>query len=195
MSDMTGEQLAQEIRQLRSDIPVILCTGFSHTISAEKAQAAGIDAFCMKPFTARELALTIEQVLQTHTQFETSLGERILLIDDDDQLRGGLRQMMESAGYTVIEARNGRDGMQQYRNAPPDLIITNLLMPEQEGLETIRQLRDTDPNVKIIAISGGIPNDSLDILQVARQFGAQKTLRKPFSRDELLAAIQEVLQS
>ena len=64
MPHMTGEQLARELRRIRPDIPIILCTGFSHTMNPEKAQAVGIDAFCMKPVVVRDLAVTIQQVLE-----------------------------------------------------------------------------------------------------------------------------------
>ncbi len=195
MPDLTGEQLAAEVRLLRPDIPVILCTGFSHTINPEKARAAGIDAFCIKPLTTRDLVATVQQVLQPQIAPETPPEQRILLIEDEDQLRHGLRRLLEAAGYEVVEARNGREGVNQYRTTSIDLIITNILMPEQEGLETIRQLRQNNPAVKIIAISGGVAPGGMDILDMARRFGAQRTLAKPFSRDELMTTVQEVLFS
>ena len=75
------------------------------------------------------------------------------------------------------------------------MVITDLLMPEQEGLETIRELRRDFPGVKIIAISGGDKTGTMDFLPVATKLGAQRVLPKPFERDELLGAIQEVLQT
>jgi DNA-binding NarL/FixJ family response regulator len=67
MPHMTGEALTKELRRIRPDIPIILCTGFSHVMDAEKAQALGVDAFCMKPLEARNFALTIQQVLASRT--------------------------------------------------------------------------------------------------------------------------------
>lgn len=193
MPHLTGEQFAQALRRIRPDIPIILCTGFSHTMNAETAQTLGVDAFCMKPLQTWELAVTMKRVFAQRAALCRVAGVRILLIDDDDQLRAGLRQMLESAGYAVVEARHGREGIQRYRETPVEVVITDLLMPEQEGLATIKELRQDNPTVKIIAISGGLQTGSLDFLQVAKYLGAQQTLHKPFRRDELLGAIQSVL--
>jgi PAS domain S-box-containing protein len=195
MPQMTGETLAKELRRIRPDIPIILCTGFSHTMHAEKTRALGINALCMKPFAVRDLAVTIQQVLATHTAQVPPAGARILLIDDDDQLRYMLRQQLESAGYEVEEARDGQEGVERYRDAPTDLIVTDLIMPEKEGLETIIELRREFPEVKIIAMSGGLKQTTQDFLPVAQKLGAQRVLRKPFARDELLGAIQQVLRA
>jgi len=118
---------------------------------------------------------------------------RILIIEDEIQLGGALRHMLERAGYEVVEARNGREGVHHFRAMPPDLVITDILMPEQEGLETIRALRQTCPAIKIIAISGGGQKRTLNFLFVAEKLGAQRTLWKPFRRQELLEAVRELL--
>lgn len=120
---------------------------------------------------------------------------RILLIEDDDQVRNMLRAVLEQEGYNVGEARNGREGVAHCRATPAALVITNILMPEQEGLETIRILRQEFPAVKIIAISGGGQRGNLDFLAVARQLGALRTLRKPFAMQELRTAVEDVLQT
>ncbi len=194
MPQLTGEELTRELRQHRPDIPIILCTGFSHVINAESAREQGIDAYCMKPMDVQELTATIKKVLEQRSAPTPRPKKRILLIDDDDQLRDGLRQTLEGEGYETVEARNGREGVRQCQVKPTDLIITDMLMPEQEGVETIRELRQEFPGVKIIAISGGMQSGSIDILGIAQRLGAQRTLRKPFSRDELLMTIQAVLR-
>jgi DNA-binding NtrC family response regulator len=119
---------------------------------------------------------------------------RILLIDDDDQFRRMLRMVLEHDGYIVEEAHNGRQGVASCRAAPAALVITNILMPEQEGLETIRILQREFPAVKIIAISGGGQRGNLDFLTVAQKLGAWTTLRKPFAMRELRTAVGEALQ-
>ena len=119
---------------------------------------------------------------------------RILIIDDDPQARALLRQALERAGHTVLEAADGQEGLQYYRASPTDLIITDILMPEREGLETIMALRKEFPDVKIIAISGGGRAGRLDFLDIAARLGAQRTFRKPFNLRELLAAVREVVQ-
>jgi CheY-like chemotaxis protein len=119
----------------------------------------------------------------------------ILLIDDDDEFRSMLVESLGQANYEVSEARDGREGIRSYRNHPCDLIITDLIMPEKEGLETIKELRRNYPGVKIIAISGGSRHGPFDYLKMARLFGARQVLAKPFSRQEMLAAITQVLES
>ena len=119
---------------------------------------------------------------------------RILIIDDEDQPRRMLQQVLTRAGYEVIEARNGNEGLQYFRARPTDLIITDILMPEKEGLETIIDIRREFPEVKIIAISGGGHTGNLNFLEVAKRLGAQHTLQKPFELQEMLGAVSELLQ-
>lgn len=120
---------------------------------------------------------------------------RILLIDDEDMVRAMLRQMLERSGYDVMDAPNGRVGVRLYRAAPADIVITDIFMDDQEGLETITELRHDFPNVKIIAISGGNRLDNFDGLSIARKLGAQRTFTKPFNRDVILEAIRELLET
>lgn len=118
---------------------------------------------------------------------------RILVIDDDVQFRQMLRQMLERAGYEVVDAADGREGVKLFRTLPTDLVITDIIMPEQEGIETIRELKRDFPDVKIVAISGGGRIDSKDYLCLAEQFGVTATFGKPLDREEFLAAIEELL--
>lgn len=94
---------------------------------------------------------------------------RILVIDDEPQVRAMLRQMLEREGYEVVEAEEGEEGMRRYREQPVDLVITDILMPQKEGIETIRALRRTNPGVKIIAISGGGRMSKLDSCLLPRR--------------------------
>ena len=118
---------------------------------------------------------------------------RILVIDDDDQMRTLLRQVMEWAGYEVIEAGDGREGMQKQRKQPADLVITDLIMPEQEGLETITSLKKEYPGIKIIAISGGGRIGPEAYLPAAQELGADKVFSKPFDVRELSETVKELL--
>jgi CheY-like chemotaxis protein len=119
---------------------------------------------------------------------------RILLVDDDEQFRNMLSETLRGAGYEVLEAREGAEGLKFYHEHGTDLIITDLIMPEKEGLEIIQELRRNDPEVKIIAMSGGGRNGPYDYLKVAKAFGARQVLAKPFSRQEILKAIEQVLE-
>lgn len=117
----------------------------------------------------------------------------ILLVEDDGQVRKMVRQMLERAGHEVSEAADGRTVNDLFREKTFDLIITDIFMPQKNGLETISAIRKEFPAVKIIAISGGARGGSFDFLPIARSLGAAKALKKPFSRDEMLAAVEEVL--
>lgn len=117
---------------------------------------------------------------------------RILIIDDDVQLCATLRDVLEREGYEVAEAHNGREGLERYQEAPTEVMITDILMPEQEGLETIMTLRRVDPQAKIIAISGGGQTGRMDFLHLAAMLGAQRTLWKPFHPQELIEAVRDL---
>ncbi len=119
--------------------------------------------------------------------------KRILVIDDDIQVRQMLKQILERAGYEVADAPDGKEGIRLYRDEPADLIITDIIMPEKEGIETILELRREFPDVKIIAISGGGRFDPGVYLETAEKFGVARTFGKPIDRKELLDAIQELL--
>ncbi len=119
--------------------------------------------------------------------------KRILVIDDDVQVRQMLKQTLEREGYEVVDAADGNEGIKLYRDEPTDLIITDIIMPDKEGIETIIELKRDFPDVKIIAVSGGGRIDSRNYLEVAHGFGVDRTFTKPFDRAELLEAIQQLL--
>ena len=118
---------------------------------------------------------------------------RILLVDDDESFRKMLHVTLERDGYDVVDARDGNEALRQFRLQPPDLVVTDLIMPDKEGLETIIELRASQPGIKIIAMSGGSRHSPGDYLKVARQLGAARILAKPFFVGELLDAIKLVL--
>ncbi|MBT3226711.1 MAG: response regulator [Deltaproteobacteria bacterium] len=120
---------------------------------------------------------------------------RILVIEDDDNFRKMLNVMLTQAKYDVVEAPNGRVGLKIYRKEQIDLVITDVFMPDKEGIETTFDLKDENPNVKIIAISGGGIRDKLDLLAQMRDFGVQKTFKKPFVIGEFLAAVKELVEA
>lgn len=120
---------------------------------------------------------------------------RILIIDDNPVIRSMLRMMLEDGGHEVAEAGNGNAGLAQFRERAAEVVITDLFMPEKQGMETIEELIRIAPEVKVIAISGGSGDlsDPHDYLNLARRMGAHATLRKPFQMDELLALIHRLL--
>lgn len=114
---------------------------------------------------------------------------RILVIDDDILVRMAIKAVLERAGHEVILASDGQAGMREYGSHAVDLVVTDMLMPEQDGIETILALRKTNPFIKILAISGGARINSQDFLPVAEKLGANASLRKPFGPDDLVAQV------
>ena len=120
---------------------------------------------------------------------------RILLADDDPLVRETLRHALESSGHDVVEASNGTKALAAFEAHVIDLVITDIVMPETEGIETIIELRRRRPDLKIIAISGGSGVNDVDYLGLARKFGAREVLSKPFRKSQILAAVDGALAS
>lgn len=118
---------------------------------------------------------------------------RILLVEDEDSLRHMLGLILRKMGHEVMEAANGKEALELCLVEPPDVVVTDLVMPDKEGLETIREIRQLQPDIKIIAMSGGGRVNATDYLAIARKLGADQTLTKPFSNEALAAAIRSVI--
>jgi DNA-binding NtrC family response regulator len=118
---------------------------------------------------------------------------KILVIDDDAVVRQTLTAILEDGGYEVMSAEDGRRGMAAFRNERPDLVITDIIMPEQEGIQTIIEMRKSTPDAKIIAISGGGRMANTDFLRIAQTLGAMEAIPKPFDPDVLLIAVADCL--
>jgi DNA-binding response OmpR family regulator len=119
--------------------------------------------------------------------------QKILVIEDDSAVRLSLQMMLEDGGYKVKVAENGEVGIDLFREDPTDLVITDLFMPQKEGIETISELRRDYPGVKIIAISGGGQHIPGGFLVFARKLGAIHTFQKPIDNNELLEVVKSVL--
>ena len=120
--------------------------------------------------------------------------ERILIIDDEQQIRSMLRLMLERDGYEVVEAPDGIEGIKAYRQKPADLIITDLIMPNKDGIGMIIELQKEFPDVKIIAMSGGGLNKPDGYLKGAKKLGAACTLTKPIDREKMLRAVKNIIK-
>lgn len=112
----------------------------------------------------------------------------ILVIDDEEMIRVLLRSALQTAGHEVTEATNGREGLDLYRKKPPDLVITDILMPELNGLDMLMELTREFLDAKVIAISGA--GGERNVLDVAKLLGARQTFPKPFSIPDLLSAVR-----
>jgi DNA-binding response OmpR family regulator len=117
----------------------------------------------------------------------------ILLIDDEPDVREMIRLTLARNNYTVIEASTGKEGIARFKPSMVDLVITDILMPDEDGLEVIMNLKKLKPEVKIIAISGGGKAGPVNYLSLARALGADAALTKPFSIKELLSKISELI--
>lgn len=125
---------------------------------------------------------------------------RILVIDDDELVRGTVQAMLQSDGYEVVLAVDGEDGIRQFQRQPFDLVLCDVFMPQKEGLATVREIRQLSTGIPIISMTGSVPaNDSgpldPDFLRMSSALGATRTLAKPFRPRELLALVKECLGS
>lgn len=117
----------------------------------------------------------------------------ILVIDDDEKFLAMLQRVLEAVGYAVIVAADGSKGIESFSRHPVDLVVTDLIMPDKEGIETIIQLQAVRPDVKIIAMSGGGRLGPEDYLPIAESLGVQQTFAKPFDLGEFLTAVANLL--
>lgn len=121
------------------------------------------------------------------------MSRNILVIEDDSAVRELIKETLARAGYEVASAGDGVQGMDLFHEKNPDLVITDIVMPQKEGLQTILEMKQAVPGIKVIAMSGGGRHGNNDYLKLARKFGAERTVTKPFLRDEMLAVVREVL--
>ncbi len=118
---------------------------------------------------------------------------RILVIEDNVAYNKMLKMILEEKGYEVSTAFNGNEGLSLFKENKFDLIVTDIYMPEKEGMETIKEIRSIDPNIKIIAMSGGGKYKEFIYLQFTKDLGADRIFKKPFDNRELLQAISELV--
>lgn len=117
----------------------------------------------------------------------------VLVIDDEPLMRRVVHRILAAEGHTVLEAGDGRIGLQLLHSHQPAIVLTDILMPEKEGLETIREIRKSNSAIKILAMSGGGASQDAHILQWAQRLGADTILRKPFHASELIEAVGGLL--
>jgi len=118
---------------------------------------------------------------------------KILVIEDDSEVRDYLDNLLARAGHVVVVARDGKEGVERFVAEPTDLVITDIIMPEKDGIETILDLRRRNPQLKVIAISGGGRLAPDNYLHSAKLLGADAAIKKPFSNEEILAAVDRLL--
>lgn len=119
---------------------------------------------------------------------------KILVIDDDDLVRGMICNSLRKEKFDVFEACNGNEGIRKAREEKPDIVVTDILMPDKEGIETILELQAMDSGIRIIAMSGGGSSKNMSFLEMAKKVGARHVLNKPFKSSVLLGAVKSLLE-
>ena len=186
MPGMSGPELADRIRASRPVIEIIFMSAYSGSVMNERAILPASVPFLQKPFSPERLIHQVREVLGP----PRALG-RVLVVDDEESVRSFIKEVLRSAGYDVFEAQHGRDAVLMLRDTKVDLFITDLIMPEQEGIETVQILHRQYAQIKIIATSGRISS----LLPAAQHLGADAVMVKPFTPDELLHTVEAVMRS
>ena len=185
MPGMTGMELAVRLRSSRPDMAAIFMSGYGESVIARDGMISPDVNYLAKPFSADLLARKVREALDSRRPVHS-----ILVVDDEEAVRNLFRNILAGAGYAVTAAADGKEAMKAARQQRFDLVITDLVMPEQEGLETIRALRKERPDAKLVAVSGAFHGE---FLKVAEMLGASASLMKPVSPNRLLATVQRVL--
>ena len=121
------------------------------------------------------------------------MAVKVLLVEDEERVRYLLRGRLEAGGYTVIEASSAEDAIARYRNGPPDVVVTDIVLPGKSGLDLIGELRRTFPGVRVVAMSGAIESDVPALLEHSKELGVIYGLPKPFTTTQLLEAVERTL--
>jgi two-component system, cell cycle sensor histidine kinase and response regulator CckA len=185
MPGMTGRELATRLSASRERLKVLYMSGYAADVIAKQGVIDAGMAYLPKPFAPAELAAKVREVLG-----EPEPRRRILVIDDDPAVRNCVAETLVRAGFEVLPAADGGAGLGLVESHHVDLVITDLVMPEREGLETVKLLRERFPAVRVIAMSGAFEGE---YLKAAARMGAQATFLKPVDTGRLLAAVREML--
>ncbi len=187
MPNMSGRELADRLAKHWPGIKVLFMSGYTDDTIMQHGVLEEGAMFIQKPFSPDQLAMKVREVLVMSDR-----APRLLVADDETAVRNLLRTALEKDGYEVLEAANGKQALKEVRAGRVDLVIMDLVMPEQEGLETIRILRKEVPGIGIIAMSGAFGGQ---FLETARLLGADAVLSKPVGTGLLLSKVAEVLQA
>jgi len=177
MPKLHGHDLAEFLSQHRPGMKVLFMSGYSESATGRRGIPDKDTNFLAKPFSATELLQKVRTVLSTTTRSKT-----ILIVDDEEGIRDLFRDVLEAAGYQIVCCVHGKAALEELAKQPFDLLITDLVMPGVEGIETIKTVRKRFPELKIVATSGYAGGE---YLKIARLMGATETLPKPVNPTDL----------
>jgi two-component system, cell cycle sensor histidine kinase and response regulator CckA len=187
MPGMTGRDLAEQLAPSRPGMKILYISGYGERVVVHHGILDPGIEYLPKPFEAEVLAAKIRKLIGS-----TAKAIRILVVDDEECIRDFFREVLVSEGYNVQLAENGREALQLMEGQDVDLVVTDLVMPEREGIETIRAIHEQHPKTKVIATSGAFGGW---FLTIAAKLGADATLAKPVQPDQLLNAVRKVAAS
>jgi hypothetical protein len=185
MPGMKGPELAQRMLEIRPGLKTMFMSGYPEPDGNDPQQAPFAHPYLQKPFTLNALAEAVKIALGAATR-----PRHVLVVDDEPGVRSLFRDVLAFAGYQVSEAASGREAMRCLQSSRVDLVITDLAMPDSDGMELLMQLRSLPQAIPVVAVSGAFDGR---FLQVSQRLGAQRTLRKPVEPNELIAAVRELL--
>jgi CheY-like chemotaxis protein len=189
---MNGFELCEKIRKENPNAIIYALTGYVQLFDPEEFRKAGFDNLFAKPVSIHSIRLALEDAFEKIDRY--SVIERILIIDDDDQFREMLREMLELEGYAVLEARDGEEGLLRQSEQPANLIIVDVEMPGKDGVDTMLEIERISPKTRFIMVSGESGYLPKAKLRQAQILGA-RTLWKPFERKKILEIIEQLQNS
>ncbi len=185
MPGLAAKELVAQLRSLRPEVKCMLISGYVGDLDAYRSLVDADIGFLQKPFHPDVLAAKVREILGS-----SRVSGTILVVDDEAAIRRLLRLHLESAGYNVLEAANGRTALDQLKDREVDLVISDLHMPEMEGIELLRLLHQQKPAMRIIAMSGAHDTGPLE---ATKYLGACAVLEKPFQKGHLLEVVRDAL--
>ena len=198
MPHVTGLQLAQEIANVRPDIPIILCSGFSSQTSVEDIKTAGVKRFLAKPLLAREVAWAVRNALDEAVKIERAVeakeseGRSLLFVDDEPAILDAVKRNFHKTGFNLFAAESGEEALRIYQENKGGItfVILDLTMPGMSGQKTLEELLKFDPAAKVIIATGHIDQRLEEEMLKA---GAVGFVTKPYSKEDLLKKIREII--
>jgi DNA-binding response OmpR family regulator len=190
IAGVNARELVNSIRRMRPGIRVLCMSEQPGSATASENGAHGVEAECiLKPFSPHHLARKLRELLSRRA---SPIRPLVLIVDDEAPVRAVMAEILTRAGYEVVQASDGEEVVDALRERTPGIVITDLVMPRKEGIETIAEVRRLAPEAKIIAISGAFGGR---LLNVATHLGANAALAKPIGADVLLRTVEDIWSS